>query len=380
VKARRLLVAIAALVSILPSPSRATTAASLSGRIAIDGDLSDWANDEWVLDGASVLPEPDDDSRWGPHDEMLRVGVTWDATYLYLAVEYRTTTSSLFATLRTGPGGFPSLDGAGEFRRAIDLPFEPNVLVLADPRTEPRIARVDESTVLVLVDRATAPAVSLVSIAGDATFEAALPWSMLSLENPLELATAATGGEGTGAGDAAPDASVALAVSPGPSSKMRVSLDRWLSIPADADDDGVPDPGVAPAAAVTVRPNAAPTRPRAGTGTIDVTLAASPRVFAPDRGETSNLAVGVFSSSAVEQIYATARVYSVDGSLVRVLYENVARTIVGATLATDARDRWDGLDANGRVVPGGVYVVSFEWGLASGERDGRATAGVAVAR
>ncbi|MEA9404652.1 hypothetical protein, partial [Pseudomonas aeruginosa] len=76
-----------------------------------------------------------------------------------------------------------------------------------------------------------------------------------------ELVTAATGGEGTGAGDAAPDASVALAVSPGPSSKTRVTLDRWLSIPADADDDGVPDAGVAPAAAVTVRPNAAPTRP-----------------------------------------------------------------------------------------------------------------------
>ena len=30
--------------------------------------------------------------------------------------------------------------------------------------------------------------------------------------------------------------------------------------------------------------------------------------------------------------------------------------------------------------PGGVYVVSFEWGLASGELVGRATAGVAVAR
>lgn len=378
--ARRLLVALVALVSTLPPPSRATTAASLSSRIAIDGDLSDWASDEWVLDGTSVLPEPDDDSRWGPGDELLRVGVTWDATYLYLAVEYRATVSSLFATLGTGPGGFPSLDGAGEFRRAIDLPFEPNVLVLADPRALPRIARVDDATVLVLVDRATAPAVSLISVAGEATFEAALPWSMLSLANAVELVTALAGGEGTGAGDAAPDASVALAASPGPSSKTRVALDRWLAIPADADGDGVPDAGVAPVAAVTVRPNAAPTQPRAGAGTLDFTLGASPRVFAPDRGEASNLAVGVQSSGAVEQIYATARVYSVDGTLVRVLYENVARTIVGSTLAVDARDRWDGLDANGRIVPGGVYVVTFEWGLASGELVGRATAGVAVAR
>jgi hypothetical protein len=377
--ARRLLVAIA-LVSILPSPSRATTAASLSGRIAIDGDLSDWASDEWVLDAASVLPEPGDDSRWGPGDDLVRVGVTWDATYLYLAVEYRSTASSLFAVLRTGPGGFPSLDGAGAFRRAIDLPFEPNVLVLADPRTLPRVARVDDATVLVPVDRATAPAVSSITAGGEATFEAALPWSMLSLADPLRLVTAATGGEGTGAGDAAPDPSVALAASPGPSTKTRVALDRWLDIPADADDNGVPDPGVAPVAAVTVRPNAAPTAPRTGAGTLDIALGASPRVFAPDRGEASNLAVSVLSSGSAQQVYATARVYSIDGSLVRVLYENVPRAIVGAALAPDTRDRWDGLDADGRVVPGGVYVVSFEWGLASGERDGRATAGVAVAR
>lgn len=378
--ARRLLVALVALVSIFQHPSRATTAASLSARISIDGDLSDWAGDEWVLDAGSALPEPDDDSRWGLDDELVRVGVTWDATYLYLAVEFRSTTSSLFAALRTGPGGFPSLDGAGEFRRALDLPFEPNVVVLADPRATPRIARVDDATVLVLVDRATAPAASLVSMGGGATFEAALPWSMLSLENPVQLVTASTGGEGTGAGDAAPDASVALAASPGPWSKKRVVLDRWLSIPADADGDGVADAGVAPATAVSVRPDAAPTGPRPGAGTLDVTLGVSPRVFAPDRGETAGVAVTVHAEGPVEQIYATARVYSVDGSLVRVLYENVPRAIAGTTLLPDARDRWDGLDANGRIVPGGLYVVSFEWGLASGEYHGRATAGVAVAR
>lgn len=378
--ARRLWVPLFALVSILNQPCAATTAASLSGRITIDGNLSDWADDEWVLDATTTLPEPDDDSRWGPDDDLIRVGVTWDESFLYLAFEFKTTASMLFAAVGVGPGGFPSLDGAGAFRRAMDLPFAPNVMVLADPRDEPRVARVDDTTVLVLVDRAIAPAVARVALDGSATFEAALPWSMLSLENPLQLVSALTGGNGTGAGDAAPDASVALAASPGPSSKTRVALDRWLSIPADGDDDGVPDAGLSPAAAVTVRPNAAPTVARTGAGTLEATLRVSPRVFAPDRGETAGFAVTIASPGSLEQVYATARVYSVDGSLVRVLYENVPRTIVGNTLAADPRDAWDGLDANARVAPGGVYVVSFEWGLASGEKDGRATAGVAVAR
>jgi hypothetical protein len=214
------------------------------------------------------------------------------------------------------------------------------------------------------------------SLDGSVVLEAAIPWSELSLAKPVECVVALTGDEGTGAGDAAPNPSVALPVSVGPRSKVRATLDRWLSIPADGDADGVPDAGVTPYPAVTVRPSDDASRARVDHSKADVRT--NPRVFAPDRGEETSFDV-VFDAP-VDVVYATARVYSVDGTLVRVLYEDAARTVAGATLAPSPQDRWDGRDADGRVVTGGVYVLSFEWGLVRGEHSGRATAGVAVAR
>lgn len=373
---RRLLFLLAPLLLTLDHPCGATTAASLSDRIHIDGDVSEWAGDEWVLDASTSLPEISGDSRWGTGDDIVRVGVTWDARFLYVAVEFNASSSSLLVALGYGPGGLASLDGAGTFRRAIDLPFAANVLVLADAHGAPELAHVDDRGVLVLFDRATAPAVVRASPDGSVVLEAAIPWSKLSLAKPLELVAAITGNAGTGAGDAAPDPSVALPVGARPSSKVRATLDRWLSIPADGDADGTADANVSPRTAVTVRSNDDATAPRAQHAQASVRT--NPRVFAPDNGEET--AFDVAFDDTVDLVYATARVYSVDGKLVRVLYEDAARTVVGTTLAPSPEDRWDGRDDNGRVVAGGVYVLSFEWGLARGEHAGRATAGVAVAR
>jgi hypothetical protein len=375
---RLLLVLLAASASLLPPPARATTAASLADRIVIDGRVSDWAADEWVLDSTTSLPEPDGDSRWGAYEELLRVGVTWDARFLYVAVEFRASSSALFAGLRCESGGLASLDGAGLFRRAIDLPFASNVLLLADPRGAPLVARVDGSGPLVGVDRAAAPAVTRAPLGENAVFEAALPWSLLSLALPLEIVTALTGGEGTGAGDAAPDPSVALPATATPASKARASLDRWLSVPADADQDGVPDAGISPRTVATVGADADAPSPRSGAPVVDARM--TPRVFAPDNGESADLAVTVSDAADVETLYVTARVYAMDGTEVRVLYQDAARTVAGAGLEADPRDRWDGRDSGGAIVAGGVYVVSVEWGRVAGEKAGRATAGVAVAR
>lgn len=373
---RRLLFLLVPFALTLDQPCRATTATSLSDRIAIDGDLSDWLGDEWVLDASTSLPERANDSRWGESDDIARVGVTWDARFLYLAVEFSSTSSSVLVALGDGPGGLSSLDGAGTFRRAIDFPFAANVLVLAGAHDTPQLARVDDRGALVLLDRATSPAVVRRSLAGSVVLEAAIPWSDLSLAKPVACTVALTGDAGTGAGDAAPDPSLALPASAGPRSKVRATLDRWLSIPADGDADGAADAGVSPRVAVTVRASDDATAPRADRSKANVRT--NPRVFAPDRGEETSFDV-VFDDS-VDVVYATARVYSVDGKLVRVLYEDAARNVAGTTLVPSAEDRWDGRDSDGRVVAGGVYVLSFEWGLVRGEHSGRATAGVAVAR
>jgi hypothetical protein len=376
VTARHLLVVLLApLLHILNQPCAATTAASLSDRIAIDGDLSDWAPDEWVLDADTTPYELSGDSRWGPSDDLVRVGVTWDANFLYLAVEFFGSSTSVLAALGHGPGGLATLDGAGVFRRVIDFPFAANVLALANERDVPTIARVDDRSVLVLLDRAQAPAAVRAPLESASGFEAALPWSMLSLDDALQLTLALTGDVGTGAVDAAPDPSVGLPETTNPSSKARASLDRWLSIDTDADGDGAVDVGVSPRVAVIVLASNDPSQYRYDQ--VEVTLTASPRAFAPDRGEETAFTMSVHPG---DELFITARVYSVTGALVRVLYENAARDVVNGSLATSSEDRWDGRDQEGRVVPGGVYVIAIEWGLVRGERAGRATAGVAVAR
>lgn len=379
---RRLLALLAPLTLLLNQPAAATTAASLSDRIVIDGDLSDWADDEWVLDANSALPELDDDSRWGTSEEILRVGITWDANFLYLAVEFRAASGSVLAGLGYGPGGLSTLDGAGAFRRAIDFPFDLNVLALANARDLPSVAHVDDRAVLVLVDRAQAPAAVRTPLGGPSGFEIALPWSLLSLEQALQFTLALTGEVGTGAGDAAPDPSVALPASTSPTSKSRASLDRRLSIPADGNDDGVADAGISPDVAVTVRADS--NTPSARNDEIEATVSVTPRAFAPDQGDVATFTVAVSGAGTTDELFVSARVYSRDGRLVRTLYEDAARDVVssiaGNVLVASSDDRWDGRDDGGRVVPGGVYVIALEWGLVRGEHAGRATAGVAVAR
>ena len=56
------------------------------------------------------------------------------------------------------------------------------------------------------------------------------------------------------------------------------------------------------------------------------------------------------------------------------------RDVANSMLIASTSDRWDGRDANGRIVNGGIYVFSVEWGLVRGEHSGRDTAGVAVVR
>jgi hypothetical protein len=378
VTSRRLLLLLAPLVLFLHQPAAATTAASLSGRIVIDGDLSDWAADEWVLDESTALVESGGDSHWGGDEEILRIGVTWDANFLYLAVEFRATSGSVLAGLGYAPGGLATLDGAGAFRRAIDFPFPLTVLARANARDVPLLARVDDRGVLALLDRATAPAAVQAPLEGASGFEVALPWSLLSFENPLQLTLALTGDEGTGAGDAAPNPSVDLPASHGPSSKARASLDRWLSIPADGNNDGAVDLGVSPRAVVAVRMDDDVTSNR--DQDVSATLSVTPRAFAPDRGEGATFTVGVLNAGTVEELFVTARVYSLDGRLVRTLYQDAARDVGAGALVVSSDDRWDGRDDGGRVAAGGVYVIALEWGLVRGGHDGRATAGVAVAR
>ena len=66
----------------------AVTGTDLSNRIIIDGFSDDFTIDEEILsDSLGNLLESPADSYWGEYNDVKQIKVTWDASYLYLAVD-----------------------------------------------------------------------------------------------------------------------------------------------------------------------------------------------------------------------------------------------------------------------------------------------------
>ena len=365
-KLRRCAGCLALLASLAPTAVHSTTATYLGDRISIDGVLDDYAADEWVLDSTSTFPESETDSRWGSDRDVTRVALTWDAEFLYLAVDFCSRGEYAAVFLANAAGGLTALDGAGSFRRAIDLPgIRPNLLALAAPYAAPSVAMVDASHPFGLVDRATLPAVVQSTIDGRAGFEMAIPWARLSLESPVQLVSAITGGVGTGSGDAAPDPRVV----PAAERYARARLDRVLAVVADADADGRPDAGVSPRSVVVVETSTEATLPQ-GDESIDVR--ADTRVFAPDRAEAVTFTVGP-PTGDFEDVSGSCTIYSVDGREVR----EFAVALAGP--APETSITWDGRDAQGRIVAGGVFVAAFDLEFTGGAERTHAHASIGVA-
>lgn len=351
-----------------PLAAHATTAPSLSARIHIDGVLDEYASDEWVLDATSTLAEKPDDSAWGSDDEITRVALTWDENFLYLAVEGRTFESFLALFLSNRAGGLRTLEDAGDFRRAIELPGLPiNLFALAGPMRVPEIARADDAHPFALVDGvALRRAVSGVR-GGVVGFEMAVPWSVLSLAAPVKLVAVVTGDAGSGAGDAAPNTSSTL----DDDGFALTVLDRWFEIDADVDDNGAADYGVSPRTAGHVERDPLSTLARTE---ASVRFDVYRRAFAPDRGEHPEISFEVESGS----IYVNFFVYSLEGDRLKWLNQDFPDHQISGGLSVPVP--WDGTDASGTIVRGGTYIFVADWGYQRGEHAGRAKAAVVVVR
>ncbi len=364
---RRLAPGLVALIALHPATALATTAASLSGRIHLDGRLDDYAADEWILDATSAFPEHDDDSRWGNDNDVSRVAITWDDARLYLAVDFTAAATGVMVMIGSGPGGIASLDATGDFRRAIDLPFAPNLLLLATPTSDPLAARADVTHAFGLVDRATLPAV-VSSSAGAAGFEAWIPWTLLDVSRPLRVVVVITGDAASGAGDAAPDSRAALSQD----RYARASLDRWIMLTPDADGDGGADAGVAPRAAASVQPGTAPVAERGDAG-IDIYV--DPGAFAPDRGESA-VFTAYCPAGPMQDVSGSCIIFAMDGRRIRTFPLSAAGPVA------NMKASWDGRDDGGDACDAGIYLAAFdlEFTVDGTRQQARKRGGVAVVR
>ena len=345
------------MLCLLPSASFATTAPSLTDRIAIDGWAADYAADEWILDATTPFAESARDSRWGSDNDVSALAATWDQAFLYFAVSGVTHDSELMLLIEHAPGGVSSLQSLDPFRRAISFHrFTPNLIVHARAGSNrARVGRIDAQTPLTVLPEGEL-ATAFVRTPDASGLEIALPWQLVAgPTGTLRVLVVITGGDGTGSGDAAPDPGALL-----DSNRFRLAyLDNAVEVTYDANGDGNPDMGVSPRdAAVALNPQGSP---EANVAALEVEV--ERKAFAPDEAEVVRFQVGP-AGGVTARLYLSARVYTADGRAVRALFENEARSFAAG--ATPAWDIWDGRDATGTVVRGGIYIIAVSGGLSGG--------------
>lgn len=364
---------VALVLASLPVVCYSTTAPDLSYRIRIDGDISEYELDEWIIDSTTVFRESPFDSRWGTDNDVSRIAVTWDDNYFYLAVEGVFRSSSLMAFLEHASGGASDLVSGGPLRRNIVFSgITPNILVEADRGVLQATAAIISVTEPPrYLDHADYESYFFQPSKGPGALEVALPWDLVrSNAGIIRLLAIVTAGVGTGAGDAAPDPSGLLSWQ----RDAQARLDNQITIPVDTNRDGLPDIGVSPRSVVTFAfPQTEPVR-----DDPDVGIRLEQSSFAPDLSQVLRFQITSSAGADAVKQYVTCEIFSVAGERVRVLFRDEVRIFQAGVVPQ--WDEWDGRDDSGDIVRGGIYVVNVTSGASPGAESSAARASAAVVR
>lgn len=392
------------------------TAIKQNGRISLNGYTSDWDPGEALFglnDSLNVAEESDVDSRWQDSD-ISQIFFTWDADSVYFAgagvisgnnmiilFDVGNPNPGILASTGTEFDGLADMTQLNSWRRnfVFTTGFRPDIFGATwDNNTAPRFLSatgpnqvLDEQP----IGSATGTGAfrSVASFQGTQTgraMEFSVPWwkfldfsAVTGLDRRYvpELGDTVTvlpegvryikvvgvvtaGGDGTGGPDSAPDNLGGHEVDGG----IQVTIDNWAIIDIDAVDnvtgaagpDGLPDFDINPKdrTRFVVRPPVTPLRFEFQRFDFDRPY------FAPDRGEqvrfTFDLKPRLPESQAFRKVQLSAGVYDMRGRLVRRLYtkdspDNPPRLAIDPV--NPDIDLWDGRDADGRIVDGGLYLL-----------------------
>jgi len=370
-RAKRVLPAL--LIVFIPAICSGVTAPDLTSRVRIDGRVTEYTPDEWILDLTTDFRESDHDSRWGANNDVWRIATTWDENYLYIAIEGSFHDSALMAFLEHAGGGIPDLISAGTIRRNIEFSSVlPNIVIQAN-RASPdaTVAVVSILDPLRYLDPSEYTSQYFQPVRGPGALEIALPWSqVLPLAGYIKLLACVTGGGGTGSGDAAPDPTQLLSAN----HQALAFLDNAITVPVDANLDGQPDMGVMPRSVASFE--FTQTEHVAGDG--DVGLRLETNSFAPDAGEVLRFKVDAAGCDDPTTVYVSGAVFSVSGERVRALFSDEARVFQEGV--EPQWDQWDGRDDRGEIVRGGMFVVLITGGASAGVVSSSAKQSAAVIR
>lgn len=367
-------------------PLLAATAPDLRHRITINGVTTDFVNDEWVLDAATALGERPGDSRWGLDNDISAVAVTWDNYNLYAAVPAVTYAGTLMLFIDTMCGGVEDLVTQEYFRRNVEFgALTPNFLLrVSRSAPVPLAGYLDCTRPMNLVEEERYVGVYLQDGLEGGALEVAIPWEVLGdfergpagvrlpdVGAVLSLVAIVTGGDGTGAGDAAPDPSVVLE----DDSTRTAIVDNHIILPLDGDGDGILDMGVSPrsAARYAVSP---PVEQTTASQIIALRIPLEKKLFSPRLEDRVLFGVVLDTRDYTEPVYLTVTIYSSAGDPVRTLRDETPTSFPAGTEWVE----WDFKDDRGGVVPGGIYIIAAGGGAGKGTPKNTAKASFAVVR
>ena len=369
------------------SPARAVTGTDLSDRIEIDGLTREWAPDESLLqtnDSDPTTPVPEEsisDSKWGFNNDVRQIRLSWDARFLYVAVDAIIWDNNVILLMDFKDGGMQEMTELNSWRRNFVFQgIEPDLFLATwDRNTLPQVWAVESSNNVTQKDATSFATAATFSQGTDGrSMEAAIPWTFLlgdsakpvysttyrdsvyvlpaGIRDIRLVAVVTAGADGTGGPDSAPDNTRGH----DNSSATQVTIDNWVRVPFDEDGPGgvpddVPDFGanVRNRVSFRVRPPVRSLRQEIA----DIVFARP--LISPEQGGELSFRVRLTPESPPEEDFRlatiTSEIYDLRGEKVRTLYRLDSRP--ASNPQNDALDRWDGRDDGGRFVPGGVYIL-----------------------
>ena len=324
----------------------AVTGTDLSNRIIIDGFSDDFTIDEEILiDSIGNLLESPADSYWGEYNDVKQIKVTWDASYLYLAVDACSWDNNVMLFIDIYDDyGIKDMSEVNAWQRSFKFyNCNPDFLVGTwDTNDIPQFWKVQEG--------GTMQVEQIPTIETSATFdtgnlagamEIKIAWGILKPNNRsiqhIKLLSVITSGDDYSSGpDCAPDNLGGMANDTG----QKVVLDNYAEIIIDADEDGNPDMNIEPQMRTTFykKPpfEAIPLL-------IYNVIFENGKTFAPSiEGEIN---FELVSNRASE---FTVEIFDVNGKFIN-----------DAENTEPLSWKWNGKNENGNIVPFGVYILRF---------------------
>lgn len=368
-----------------PVSSLAGTALDLSGRMLIDGLTDEWESDESLLQtndsdpGNPVLEESLSDSKWGFNNDLNQIRLTWDANFLYVAVNAIIWGNNTILLFDYAPGGLCAMTELNSWRRNFVFKgITPDMFLATwDGNTAPQVWKSTTAGNNVSEEQGTFVAAATFSqgTTGRA-MEAAIPWTLLfgdvekrfvpaigdsmypipaGIEELRVVAVLTAGADGTGGPDSAPDNLRGHS----DDSSQQVTIDNWAVIPLDLDGpgslpDGYVDLGADIRARETFRIRPPVKSIRYEIDRIDFNAS----VISPEQGGRLEFDVAFTPEPSAEDLRSlslSAEVFNVAGVRVRTLF--AADVCAEVNLTDPSTLIWDGRDDRGRIVDGGVYVL-----------------------